>query len=147
MEKVGEVVVVHGGISPQVLSQQRSIEAINTMARPFYDQSFSETIPAETDILFDDYSPFWYRGYFMEPRATQAQVDSVLSFYGGSRIVVGHTIVKEILPLYGSKVIAIDVNVHNGDGEALLIENNQYYRVNSKGKRWNLGRIWFPLSP
>ena len=66
------------------------------------------------------------------------QVDSILAFYRGSRIVVGHTVVKEIVSLYGSKVIAIDVDVHKGKSEALLVRDNIYYRVNGKGKKKNL---------
>jgi hypothetical protein len=138
MERVGEVVVVHGGVSPAMLAQKRSIEAVNALARPWYDQALAENLPAEIDALFNDSSPFWYRGYFIEPRATQSQVDSILSFYGGRRIVVGHTVVKEIFSLYGSKVIAIDVDVHKGKSEALLVTDNRYYRVNGKGKKKDL---------
>jgi hypothetical protein len=100
IEKIGDGLYLHGGISPQMLL---SIDTLNNRFRPLY----AKTKHAEY------YYPFWYRGYFMEPRATQSFVDSTLAFYGCKRIVVGHTITdSNIAAYYKSRVIGLDVNEH-----------------------------------
>jgi hypothetical protein len=68
--------------------------------------------------------------------ATTEQIDSLLDFYEGSAIVVGHSQVDSVLSLYDNRVIAIDVIVEDlGHLEALLWEDGQFYRVTGDGQR------------
>ena len=53
-------------------------------------------------------------------------------------IVVGHTIVDSIQTLYKGKVVAIDVNHHTANHQALVIENDSFYRMDADGKKTKL---------
>ena len=138
IEKIGKVLFLHAGVSPQMNEAGYSLKRINNLSRPFYDQDGYDSIllKEKVTIFFNSStSPFWYRGYFMDPLATEAQVDKSLSLYNVKHIVVGHTIVENIKTLYNGKIIAIDVNHHEGNHQALLIENNCFYSLISNGEK------------
>lgn len=135
IEKIGDLLVMHGGISPEVNVRAMPIADINARCRPFYATPHTE-VPDSMQLFMGRSGVFWYRGYFAEPLATTEQVDSTLHLYGVKKIVVGHTIVdKKISTRYDGKVIAVDVNQHDGDHQALLIERGKYYRVDEKGEK------------
>ena len=134
MEKVGRNLFMHGGVSPQVNKIQWPLDAINNYVRPWYAVDI-EKIPDSVYLFFSDYSPFWYRGYFTAPLATQAQVDSTLSLYDVKKIVVGHTIIEHVDGYFNNKVYGIDVNQHDGHHEALLIQDGKYFRVDEQGNK------------
>jgi Calcineurin-like phosphoesterase len=138
MEKIGDILFLHAGISSEVNNAGLSLQAMNDSSRPFY-ATHIDSIPDRIFRFYGgDNSPFWYRGYFKSPRATLGQVDSTLSLYGVKQIIVGHTVLSDITQLYGGKVIGIDVNEHAGNAQALLIEEDKYYRVGTKGDRKKL---------
>ena len=134
VERIGDLLVMHGGISPEVLSRQQSIASINREMRLFYDVH-PNVVPDSLKDLFNANAIHWYRGYFLTPRATTRLIDSTLAFYHANQIIVGHDIIKHISKLYGGKVIGVDVDEHEGTHEALLIENGQYYRIDEKGQK------------
>jgi len=136
MEKIGDRLFVHGGLSPAVNEMQLSIAEINAQCRSGYDTPRKQ-LPAAKQNLFNQNAPFWYRGYFMEPRATMATVDSTLSLYRCRQIIVGHTIVKGRNPAlyYQGKVLAVDVDAHTGQTAAVLIEGDTCYAVNGQGEK------------
>jgi len=138
IEKVGDFLVTHGGISQVINNLHLPLDSINTRCRPFY--TLANRLDKITDKPMLPYfsgkdSPFWYRGYFMEPKATQAQVDSTLSIYKAKKIIVGHDIIDHVHSFYQGKVIGVDVNEHENSHEALLIIKDKYYRIDDKGNR------------
>lgn len=139
IEKIGENICVHGGVSPQVNQLQLPIETINNRSRPYYDKADTDEPYADSQVnpfFSDTTSPFWYRGYFVQPRATQAQVDSTLSIYNCKAIIVGHTIAPpNVAAYYQNKVIGVDVNHHAGKHEGVIIENGAWYKINTTGKK------------
>lgn len=123
--KVGEVLVMHGGLSPYLLQKQLSLRQLNDEYRP-YDQQRKA----------DRNSPFWYRGYFMQPKANSAQIDRTLQQYGCRYIVVGHTIVKwNIASYYDGKVIGIDRDEHSKPPQAALYENQKWFTIDASGQK------------
>lgn len=138
IEKIGDLLFIHGGIAPEINRLHLSVAQINEAARPYYDRP-KEINGDTTKLLFSGTtSPFWYRGYFMKPNAVIAQVDSTLKLYGVSKIIVGHDIIDHVASFYGGKVIGVDVDEHNGKHEGLLIENDKYYRVDVNGNKTQL---------
>ena len=79
-------------------------------------------------------SPFWYRGYVKE-EINETAVDSTLNLLDVGKVVVGHTIVRDVRYFYNEKIIAIDTQHYKGDSEGLLIENGTEYRIENNGKR------------
>jgi hypothetical protein len=138
IEQIGYNLYLHGGISPEILARKMTVSEINSACRPYYDQARNrEALFRDSlSVFFGRDALFWYRGYFMEPRATQGLVDSTLAFYHCRRIIVGHTITNSnIADYYDHKVIALDVDEHEGHLEAILIENGNVYTVDPTGRQ------------
>jgi hypothetical protein len=134
IEKIGDLLFVHGGVSQHVNQLGQPVEAINMLARPFYDNT-TDSLPPVVELLLSDAGPLWYRGYFMNPTATMAQVDSTLKLFRVNRIIIGHTPVKQISSFYNGKVINVDVPHAKGVSEGLLIDDKKYYRLGQKGEK------------
>ena len=64
VEKIGDIVFVHGGISGDINRMNISIPDINKLARPYYADSTFKNTDQKSDIIFSDLGPFWYRGYY-----------------------------------------------------------------------------------
>lgn len=138
IEKIGDNLCMHAGVSPIINELGYSIEQINTLCRPFYDQV--KILKGVGDPKIDPFftgksSLFWYRGYFFEPKATEAEVSKTLQVFEVKRIIVGHTIVKgNVAFYYDGKVLGMDVDRHKGDNQAAIYENGKWFAVNDKGE-------------
>ncbi len=154
IEKIGEYLFVHAGISDQVNKMSLSIPQINDMARPYYDLIDQIDFKDNPDlkIIFDTKaSPFWYRLYYQNQpfkvypngdtiyMASEAQVQNTLEKFGVKHIITGHTIVSDTVSLhYHNKVINVDTKHAEAKSEALYIIGNKHFRVDSEGKKYFL---------
>lgn len=139
-EKINGILFVHGGISQYVNYMGLAAGPINDLARPFYpDTTFNYPDP-RVELIYSEYGPFWYRGYYAgKERATQTQVDSTLALFGAKYIVTGHTVIADTISmLYEGKVFNTDVHHAKGIMEGLLVEGQAFFRVNAKGERKRL---------
>jgi hypothetical protein len=139
-ERIGNLLFVHAGMSSYMNLMALPLKDVNNLARPFYtDSTFSYPDP-KIEVLFSDFGPFWYRGYYTgKPKANIGQIDSTLSIYNVKHVVTGHTIVAPHIATYHQgKVINTDVHHSSGHSEALLIEKNEMTRINQKGERFPL---------
>lgn len=135
VEKIGGMLFLHAGISSQILNLGYSIDELNAACKPFYGVRQKE-LPPDRKVLFGANSPFWYRGYFMRPRASAELIDSTLRQYGVKHIIVGHTIVKRnIASYYGGKVIGIDVDRHKDQNYGLFYRKGKWMIADEKGRR------------
>lgn len=139
--KINETVFVHGGVSPQVLAQQPSIELIDKLAAESFVTSNTVVKNSEQSILHSSQGLLFYRGlakdmshYGLGNKASAQHIEQVLSFYEAEKIAIGHTLSQNIGFDYQEKVIRVDVDHAGGNSEALLIDNNNYYRVNNRGE-------------
>lgn len=137
-ERIGDILFTHGGISSYVNNLKIPLKDINEISRPFYTDTTYEYNDIRIGVLFSDFGPFWYRGYYKGiPKATVAQIDSTLELYDIRHIATGHTIVAEnISTLYKGRVINTDVPHADGHSEALLVEKGKFSRVNAAGERF-----------
>lgn len=145
IEKIGDLLFVHGGISPEVNRLPLGMEDINRIARPYY----GKTIDSSNTILLALYnskygekyriSPFWSRGYYKKKSnglISDEQLDSTLAKFNVRKIVTGHTIIADTVSVhYNGRVINTDTHHAGGKSEALLIEGDRFYRVNAEGKK------------
>jgi hypothetical protein len=141
MEKVGKSLFAHGGISAEVNEEGLALKKINSRVRPLYDRDGIDSILKKekvTTFFHFTSSPFWYRGYFTAPKASMGQVDSTLELYKVNRIIVGHTLVDSIQSFFNGKVIAIDVNHHKGNHQALYIEKDELFVMDAEGNKSRL---------
>ncbi|HYM93401.1 MAG TPA: metallophosphoesterase [Chitinophagaceae bacterium] len=137
MEKIGDLLFTHGGISPEINRMDASITDINELARPFYSNTTYRYPDPRIDIIYGESGPFWYRGYYMGKRiATPEQIDSTLTKFYVRHIFTGHTIIADTVSMwYDEKLFDTDVHHAGGKSEALLIEDKKFYRVNPKGQK------------
>lgn len=135
-ERIGDVLFMHAGISQYVNMMNIPLNELNDLVRPFYTDTTYEYKDNRLNILYSDFGPFWYRGYYAAPKATTAQIDSTLSIYGVRHIATGHTIVaNEIKSFYNGKLFDTDVHHAAGHSEALLYEDGKFWRVNAAGEK------------
>ncbi len=136
IEKVNDILFMHGGVSRSVNELGLSLNKLNNLVRPYYgDTTYNYQDPV-IDLLYGDRGPFWYRGYYQSPLATVGQIDSTLDYYKANHVVTGHTIIAEVVTMhYGGRVFDTDVPHAREKSEALLIEDNKFYRVNNKGEK------------
>jgi hypothetical protein len=147
IEKIGDLLFVHGGISPEMNRLPLGIEEINTIARPYYgtqvDSANRQLLTIYDSRPGENYriSPFWSRGYYKKSITkgisliSSSQLDTTLNKFNVRRIITGHTVVADTISVhYEGKVINTDTKHAKGLSEALLIEGDRYYRVNDKGE-------------
>jgi hypothetical protein len=138
IEKLGNVLFVHAGIANELLQLNLSVAELNNIARPYYTRA-NESVsdPAVHAIFNPDFSPFWYRGYYLQ-NATEELIDATLKHFEVESIVTGHTIVEKISTFFNGKVINADTDHASGNSEALFIKNDKFYRIDKEGNRERL---------
>jgi Calcineurin-like phosphoesterase len=140
--KMGDMLFIHGGISPQVYNMDIDVNGINKLARPFYADSLYKYPNIETDILMGDFGPFWYRGFYRKGEGaakSELEVDSSNMRFRTRHIVTGHTVVADTVSmLFGGKLFNTDTPHAKGKSEGLLMEGKEIWRVDIEGKRYKL---------
>jgi hypothetical protein len=137
VEKIGDLLFTHGGISPIINRLNLSIPDINKTARPYYGDTTYKYPDPKTDTIFGDSGPFWYRGYYQRASdSTALVIDTTLNQYKIDHIVTGHTIVGDTVSVwYNGRLFNTDLRHAVGKSEALMIENDKFYRVDQQGNK------------
>lgn len=137
MEKINDVLFVHGGISSLVNLLELSTTKLNKLVRPYYADSIMNFNNEQLDILYSDFGPFWYRGYYTSNIHGHINtIDSTMRQYKVKKIATGHTIVADTISvLLNGKVINTDVHHASGHSEALLMQDGKYFRVKPDGEK------------
>ncbi len=138
VEKVGSILFMHAGFSPYMNDMDISLNKLNEISRPYYPDSTYKYKDERLEIIFGDYGPFWYRGYYQPAVTTStSQIDSTLDKFGVKHIATGHTIIADTISfLHGGKLINTDVHHVKGHSEAVFIEDDKYYRVTAGGEKF-----------
>ncbi|MFN8290529.1 MAG: metallophosphoesterase [Chitinophagaceae bacterium] len=137
MEKINDILFVHGGVSSLVNLLELSTTKLNKLVRPYYADSVMDFKNEQLDILYSDYGPFWYRGYYTgNINDRKGTIDSTLRQYKVKKIATGHTIIADTISvLLDGKIINTDVHHAGGHSEAILMEEGRYYRVRPDGEK------------
>jgi len=139
VEKVGDILFCHAGISAIVNRMDISTSKLNKLVRPYFADSTSNYSTPEAEILYSDLGPFWYRGYYYGVKASTSQVDSTLSNYRVKHIATGHTVIADTISvLYNGKVLNTDVHHAKGHTEGLLVEDGKFYRATATGEKFQI---------
>jgi len=139
--RINDMLFVHGGIHPGILTRNLDMDGINRLIRDNLDTPL-ETIKEDEllTFLFFKNGPLWYRGYFPEEelfeRLETPAVQQILDYFKVNYIIVGHTTQKEVTPLYDKRVFATDTGIKRGnEGEALFWNKGKFYRATVEGKK------------
>lgn len=151
--KMDEQLFLHAGVSRALADSGLTLAQINDAIRAL----LAGNVPAtdedrrRAELLLGSLGPLWYRGYFPNqpsfPAASGDDLAQVLRRFGVRRILVGHTIVPTITPLYEGRVIAVQVYPRRAETgelqfESLLLEGGKAWRARIGGEREEL-----PLGP
>ncbi|MEM6964840.1 MAG: metallophosphoesterase [Bacteroidota bacterium] len=150
LTSINKHLFVHGGVSPEILKLNYSVEKINEIFRKrimrkkdtqiYHDQLLNQLALSS--------GPLWYRGYFDSTRMNLPTVNYILKKTGQDKIVVGHTSLDEISSMYNNKILAVDCSIKKGKtGQVLIIEKDKYRVGGIDGKRSKLGKIKKPVNP
>jgi hypothetical protein len=142
--KINDLLCLHAGISRALIDSGMSLREINAGVRALLDARApgDDAQRERADLLMGSTGPLWYRGYFAEqttfPTATMDDIDLALKTFSAHRILIGHTIVTTVTPLYAGKVIAVQVYPKRDDAghahfESLLIKRNEFWRAKLDG--------------
>jgi hypothetical protein len=147
--KLGDMLFLHGGISPQVVDASLTISQLNagvlgSLETPVARRS---DLDETTALIVGGFGPLWFRGYFPDhtrpdrPYMAPSEVERSLAHFGVSRIFVGHTVMDHVTPLYEGHVIAVQVypewDVETGRPilEGALRDQGHWFAVNAQGER------------
>ncbi len=138
VERIGNIIFCHGGISQNLNQMNMPVDSINKQVRPFYGDSTNQYDSPQTETLYSDLGPFWYRGYYFgSERASDAQIDSTLKFYNVKHVATGHTVIADTISvLFDGRILNTDVHHAGGHIEAMYIEAGKYYRATSLGEKF-----------
>ncbi|HPV56486.1 MAG TPA: hypothetical protein PKW61_05110, partial [Tenuifilaceae bacterium] len=141
--QIDSVLFVHAGISSQLVDKRITIEELNRTFNQVLNQNNYDVLTERNLLVYSeaisDRGPFWYRGYVTEsniiPRATQNEIEKVVSFYGVNAMVVGHTEVLSIDKFYNGRLFPINVPFDRAGifKQGLKIEQGKFFICNSKG--------------
>jgi hypothetical protein len=142
--KINDLLFLHAGISPALVDSGMSLAEINAGVRGVLSGATPETDTQRErfSLLMGSSGPLWYRGYFAEqtsfPTASAEDVGRALEAFGVHRILIGHTIVPSVTPLYAGKVIAVQVYPRRSESgqanfESLLIKKGEFWRAKLDG--------------
>ncbi len=133
VEKIGNVLFVHGGIAPALLEYNLSVPEINEVARPWFTKANGSFTDQLLHLLFSgEDSPFWYRGYY-NGLITEEIIDVILARFEVTTIITGHTMVEQVRSYFNGKVINVNTDHASGNSEGLVITKNQhFYRAMDK---------------
>ncbi len=136
---IDSLLITHAGISLEFVDRELTAHDVNQL---FYENILNPSknrSDRSKDISFltSPKGPIWYRGYFDENNINLTDLDYILDYFGSQRIIVGHTSVDMITPLFGGRVLAVDSSIKNGrGGEILIIENGELFRGSINGIRF-----------
>jgi len=112
IEKIGNIIFVHAGLSPKLMKSNLSIADINDNVRKNIDRNKYE-YEAIDSLIMNRNGPLWYRGYFgdedYEP-STEEDVINILNHFDADYIIVGHTRFKKPTSFFSGSICAINVN-------------------------------------
>ncbi|TZF96076.1 hypothetical protein FW781_11620 [Chryseobacterium panacisoli] len=111
IERAGNTLFLHAGISPEVIALNQSVTTLNTYVNPVINKMC--TSPDCKTATSSTYGLYWYRG-MAQQALTQTQVNSILTALNAERAFIGHTILNNTITLlYETKVVDLDISHAN----------------------------------
>lgn len=148
IEKIGNYLFVHAGISPEILKYSVSISDINRIARDNWDKNLydEEENNKVENFITGKKGIYWYRGlaqdYKYYEKIKDTELNKVLKYYQADKIIFGHTVVEDITKEFKGKTINIDVKhgeeKNSEKTKGLLIEKGIEYKIDGKGTKTKL---------
>ncbi|SIO41672.1 metallophosphoesterase [Chitinophaga niabensis] len=135
IEKIGDLLFVHGGISRELLNFDLNLKEINDAARKYYmhaNRTFSDPL---LQLIYNSVeSPLNLRGHDSGTDEEET-INAALSKYGVRSIITGHAVIEHISPLFNWKMIHVGSNRKENNFQALYVKRDKYYRLDLNGTK------------
>ncbi len=148
IEKIGNYIFVHAGLSPDILKYNVSVSDINRIARDNWDKNLydEEENNKVENLITGKKGIYWYRGlaqdYKYYNKIKENELNQILKYYKANKIIFGHTVVEDITKEFNGKTINIDVKhgreKNSEKTKGLLIESGIEYKIDGKGTKTRL---------
>lgn len=139
--RVGDHLLVHGGISRKFLDTQLDIETTNMVARSSLDTD-PTSLPADVQPILGRSGLTWYRGMalpaderFAEEANIVEHLRQVIARYDVKRVAIGHSLVPEVTLEHEGMLLRLDVHHAEQVPQAALYEFGRLWRVSADGQR------------
>jgi Calcineurin-like phosphoesterase len=139
VERIGERLFCHGGVSPQLAYSGMTLADINDKVH--HEVSGVGGLASERSCsiaVSQTNGPYWYRG-LVRQEVSEQEMKAIMGWAGAKQIVIGHTLVNEITQIYDGRVIAMDLmhdtNLLQGKAEALWIDKTGAFIIDQDGKK------------
>ncbi|MDP2877020.1 MAG: metallophosphoesterase, partial [Holophaga sp.] len=136
--RLGDILFVHGGISPETLKLNLDLDQINDAIRQSLGLRAKDTSGTVATLL-GSAGPLWYRGLLPEggnPQASDDHIAQVLTQFKVKTLMVGHTTLRALASFHGGRIFGIDAGIKDGEpGEAMLFLDGRAWRAKADGTR------------
>jgi Calcineurin-like phosphoesterase len=137
VEKIGETLFCHGGMSPELAEYRMTLKDINKLARRYYGVPNDRIGDSYAAAIFDGEKGIFWSRCVAKNILTVSDVIQILYRAGANSMVVAHTLVPDITPLYEGKVICIDLyheeNTRQGFMKGLCFKQGQPFVFRTDG--------------
>lgn len=143
MQLIGNNLFVHAGLSAELYNRNLSIPEINPAMSEalFLNKAERKAHSDLSAFLYGNSGPIWYRGMVKDDEKYNPlpgdTLNLILKKYNAERVIVGHTIFKNITTRYNGRVITVNVdnkeNREKGRGRGILIEPKKISVTGDKG--------------
>ena len=143
MQVIGKHLYVHAGLGKAFYEHNLDIPTVNKKmsAALFMNKKERNALSPLTAFLYGNKGPIWYRGLVRKDEKyaplSGDTLNLILKKYDVERIIVGHTIFKDISSCYDGRVIGVNVdnkkNREKKRGRGIIIRKNKIYVAGDKG--------------
>lgn len=139
VEKIGDYVFCHGGISPELACTRLTLSTINAISRAYLALPANAPLDEATQSIFNTKTGIlWYRG-LAKNQPSDEEMTKILAYANAKRMVVGHTLHPDLVPIYDGRLLCIDLfhaeNMRQGSVKTLWIEGGKDYVISSNGEK------------
>lgn len=138
IEKIGNVLYCHGGVSRELLDANLPIREINNISRNYLGKPLKSIPPGNPQIVFNQQNGIFWSRALAKNLLTPDEVTQIMITYEAESMVIGHTLFHEITANYGGKIICIDLyhadNLRRGFMKCLQINQGAFATLNHKNE-------------
>ena len=141
IERIGDMLFVHAGISPQIAATDFTVEQINDTVRKYIALERNATANSPmAELIMRTEGPLWYRGMIQpNEEIDDAVVDGILERFGVKKMIVGHTMLREVSEYFGGRVIDVNVdnkrNMERATSRGMMITPDDIWVIDGNGNR------------
>ncbi|MFD0738767.1 metallophosphoesterase [Lysobacter koreensis] len=139
--KLGDTLLVHGGVSEVFLDAGLDLATANQLARAELDVDRSRVSAAAAPVLGRQGLP-WYRGMAVPhdrgrslEDAPCAHLDEVLRRYRVRRVAIGHTQAPRVMLEQQGRLLRLDVDHLRQGAQGASLAEGRWWRVDARGGR------------